>query len=246
MHRAFFSRKVAPARNPKKPRKDLGGKKAAAQVTKKAACKTQLQIFLRLNTKATPKGMQFTSQFIKLIMRYPRLTSDMQALMEKAKISGKAFCSYLSIGIFDPKDKSSSHDRLYVANLKGLKFFVKEVRMPVKPQDAITQFSLHENLKEALGHLGRWNATVLTYDFAWRSKERSILAAKWIPGIQLEKWLSNKGNGENNNVFRRFLKIERYLKKKFGARDVTTKNALYNEKTGLITIIDLHPNPLAQ
>ncbi len=52
---------------------------------------------------------------------------------------------------------------------------------------------------------------------------------------------SNKSRGKKEAVYQRFLKAERFLKRK-KVKDVTTRNTIYDPKTDELIVIDLHPH----
>jgi uncharacterized protein YjfI (DUF2170 family) len=78
--------------------------------------------------------------------------------------------------------------------------------------------------------------------FAWEGKRTSYLVSPFINGIILESWLKKNNNNENNDVFNQFLKARRILSDKFGIKDVTTRNVIYNPKTNHLTFFDLMPS----
>lgn len=189
-----------------------------------------------------PKGFQFSREFLKVLAEYPELVTDFLTLKSAANHSTETQRNrYLSVQRFDPNDNSRFHDALYRVRLKGNTFFVKEVRNPATPMDAISQFESHDRVTVLNHQMQPWGARVLEYHAAWKSKQESFLVSDWIQGVPLEQWLSLPQGHKKDEVYQRFLRTERFLTRQ-KLRDVTTRNTIYNPKTDELVIIDLLPN----
>ena len=88
-------------------------------------------------------------------------------------------------------------------------------------------------------HLRKLNCGVLEYNFAWVGKGTSFLVSPFIQGITLEKWLQEDPKREKSETYMRFLKSRKILHENLGLKDVTTRNAMFNLRTGKITFFDL-------
>jgi hypothetical protein len=124
--------------------------------------------------------------------------------------------------------------------LKHQSFFVKEVRDPTYPIDAATQFAVHDRLVVLNHQLNAWNARVVPYIVGWRSKTESFLVSEWISGTPLHQWIESGRNPKIDDVYQRYLRVERLLKRN-GAKDMTMRNVLYNPKTDELLVVDLLP-----
>jgi len=198
-----------------------------------------------LGKSGRPKGFQFSPFVLDVVRRYPRIFEDFMAMRRKAKLEGKARNSYMTVEAFDPKDESKSHDFLYFVRLKGQKFFVKETRKPALPDNPVTQYTLHARLESVKEQLKDWKSKILDYHIGWtRRRDASFLVAEWVPGIPLEKWLGQRNPTKKDEVYQRFLRIERLLKKRLKVNDITTRNVIYNPKTDELTVINLQTSTL--
>lgn len=190
----------------------------------------------------SPKGFQFSPEFLEILVEYPELITDFLTLRTVAShITGIVRNRYLSIQRFDPGDQSKHHDVLYKVRLKGRAFFVKEVLNPATPVDAISQFEAHDRVTILNHQMQPWRARVLVYHAAWKSRQESFLVSEWVNGVSLENWLSQPQGPKKDEVYQRFLRMERFLKRQ-RLRDVTTRNVIYNPKTDELMAIDLLPS----
>ena len=195
----------------------------------------------RVSRAGVPKGFQFNSEIVGLIAKYPRLIEDFLGMRLDCRRSGTSSRNrYLSVSLFDPKDESAQHNFLYKVSLKGRHFFVKEILDPVFPADARTQFALHDQLQVMNQVMKQWNARVLEYQIGWTSRKSSFLVSDWIEGMPLENWFRANAGRRVDDVYQRFLRMERLLKKA-GLKDITTRNVIYNSKTDELVAIDLMP-----
>ena len=169
------------------------------------------------------------------------MIKDFLGVLTKVKINGYAKKPGLEVSAFDPHDESSFHSGLFKLNVGGKRFLVKEVYSPVFPVNPHSQFVLHQKLQTLNHHLKRFNCEVASYLFAWEGKRTSFVVSDFIPGETLENWISKDSKREKSGVFNRFIKSRRILFDTFGIRDVTTRNVMFNPRTGKLTFFDLMP-----
>ncbi len=197
---------------------------------------------VRVSPTGTIKPVQVTDSFAKLLKKHPDFPKRISELFSQAKLRGSVNGKYFNLKYFDPKDESAHHDALFITIIGGKKFFVKNVKVLGYPADAVSQFITHDLMAKAQGHLRKFNARVLQYEYAWNRKDSSMVIARFEEGIILEKLIKNKTISTSGSVYKRFLKVERIVREVFGARDFTTRNVLYNRKTGELILIDLMPS----
>ena len=188
-----------------------------------------------------PKGFQFHPRMIEILWEYPTLVEDFFLARLAARRSGQpARTKRLKVELFAPDDKSKMHNYLYKVSYNGKNFFVKELLNPVYPVDAVTQFETHTRLVGINEVMRQWNARVLPYVVGWKDTKQSFLVSEWVKGIPLEHWLRVPQGRKTDEVYQRFLRMERFLKR-HKIKDITTRNVLYNSKTDELIAIDLMP-----
>ena len=213
--------------------------------------RTKKESSLRLSILGTPnvrvhasgklKPIQITPRARNLLKKHPTLVRDFLDILTSVKIRGSAKKGAFAVSVFNPKDESGFHNGLFKLNIKGSNFLVKEVYNPAFPYDPHSQFVLHQKLQTLSPHLKRLNCGVLEYNFAWVGKGTSFLVSPFIQGITLEKWLQEDPSREKSQTYKRFLKSRKVLHENLGLKDVTTRNAMFNTRTGKITFFDLMP-----
>ncbi|MDD4251370.1 MAG: hypothetical protein PHX27_04230 [Candidatus ainarchaeum sp.] len=195
---------------------------------------------LRVNKDGSSKRLQLNSFFKKILVKHPTLIKDFLEIYGKVRIFGFAQKKGMQINYFNPKDNSMHHDHLYKVSIKGKTIlFVKVVKHALPPTDAVSQYALHNVLLSTDPILKKWGCKMLSYSFAYNGKSESFLVAPFQEGVLLEKWLSNKKANKSNDVYQRFLKVERFLKTTFDVRDLSPRNVIYNPKKNELVVIDL-------
>ncbi len=229
--------------NIRKPRMQ---KKVVSKKNKNEANKvisqTQVVEPIRVTKSGLAKRIQMNESFRKILEKNPKIIKDFLDMYGKVKVFGFSQKGALAISYFDPKDNSKYHDHLYKISVKGKAIlFVKVISNARYPIDGITQYNIHNSLKSAEPTLANWGCKVLQYTFAYNGRSESFLVAPFKEGILLEKWLKNNPANKGNGVYKRFLKIERFLKSSYNIHDLTTNNVIYNPKKDELVVIDLMP-----
>jgi hypothetical protein len=196
---------------------------------------------IRIKASGKLKATQMTQRGKNLLEKNPKLVKDFLSILTTTKIKGFARKNALVLEAFDPHDKSRFHSGLFKMIVKGKNFLVKEVSSQAFPYNPHSQFVLHQKLQKINPHLKKFNCEVVPYIFAWEGKATSFLVSPFVKGITLEKWVSEKPEREKSDVFMRFIKASRILSNSLGIKDVTTRNVIYNPRTGKLTFFDLMP-----